>query len=172
MRSLLVVLLVVVMVAAGCSGDDDDAATTTSPGSDDVGSPTSAPLATVTGADFEVLFAGDGCTHTVPSSVPAGEYTFVLTDTSERSAEMYVRGIADGHTYEEAIDLQNQAGGPGVYYPQPEWIIATLADLDAPALNLEDNQTQYDHILEPGPYLTDLDAGSGELWFCGSFEVT
>jgi hypothetical protein len=170
MRGLLFGLPVVAMVVAGCGDDDDDAATptTASAGSDEA--------ATTASADFDVVFDGEECTVTGPESVPAGEYTFVLTDTSGLSpVELYVRRYVDGHTHQELIDQQNEAGGPGVLIPKPDWVWPVVVDIDTSELDLAENQFQLDHVAEPGPHGMNVWSPErpDEQWFCTPpFEVT
>ena len=140
MRAVICAFLLVAMVVAGCGEDDDDAATpaTASSESDEV--------ATSAGADFDVVFDGEACTVTGPASVPAGEYIFVLTNTSEiEDALVIVRG-ADS------------------------WV--TLRYFRAPRLDLEENQTQYGFVVkETGHHRMEVRAFGSE-WECPGFEGT
>lgn len=176
MRWVLVVLLALVMVAQGCGGDDDDAATTaTTLGAADDATTTPTPT-TTPGGDFDVVFDGDQCTVTGPSSLPAGTYTFVLTDNIDRShVELWVREYVDGHTQQDDVDLQDAAGGPSVEISKPPWVVNTRVVYDVPRLDLAANQKQYSSALEPGPHGMNIGAASpqGQLWFCfPTFEVT
>ena len=113
---------------------------------------------------------GPDAPPTVPSTIPAGEHSFLLTDTSDRArTEMWVRYLADGHTYQDAVDLLNEAGGPGTYIPRPDFV--RHVPMTRPQSSPSDNQLQYDHALEPGPHLFVV-GDDDAVWFCGSFDVT
>ena len=102
---------------------------------------------------FAVSFDGNICTAPeLPPELPEGSYTFVLSNTSDRSdAALYFRTFVDGHTFDEADAIHEAAGGDGNHYPRPDWIVPVAPDVRAEKLNdLADNQTQYDPILPPG----------------------
>ena len=164
MRALMLGFLVLAMLATACGDDDDDAAT-----------------ATTTDADFDVVFDGEECTVTGPDSVPAGEYTFVLTDdsglaTDSAPVDLWVRQYLDGHTNQELIDLQeDEYGGPGgAVEIRPPWVVNTRVTYDAPELDLEENQKQSAYILESGAHGMNISVSAPERqWICiPAFEVT
>ena len=166
MRVPMCALLVLAMVAAGCSHDDDDAATptATSPGSDEV--------ATTASADFEVAFDGEACTLTGPESVPAGEDTFVLTDTSEFDAALFVDVYADGYTWTDHDNYIEEAGGDGDPVDRPDWVSQAVLSFGVPDLELEENQAQSDYSLEAGSHgIVVVPFGVG-VWRCAGLEVT
>ena len=167
MRAIMFGFLVVAMLAAGCGDDDDDAATpTTTPAVSDEAA------ATATG-DFEVVFDGEACTVSGPESGPAGVSTFVLTDTRE-SANVAVYALDDGCTYADVVNYLEEAGGDGAPVPRPDWASSVLRDFQAPALELAENQTQFDYVLEAGPHgilVTRWHGGAG-LWGCAGFDAT
>ena len=108
MRVLMCALLVLAIVAAGC-GDDDDETTTQTTASDasDEGTTTAV-------ADFELSLDGDQCTLVAgPSSIPAGKYTFVLTDTSGLTGGVYlfVQGHASGFTHQDSHPRDEHSPG-------------------------------------------------------------
>ena len=169
MRRLMCAFLVAAVMVAGCGDDDDDSATpTTAPsGSDEA--------ATNEGADFEVMFDGEVCTVTGPDSVPAGSYTFVLTDTSElEGPDLYVDAYADGYTYADHAEFIEDAGGDGTTgLDRPDWAPQALRIFGAPTLELEENQTQKDYRLEAGPHGAVIKiSGGGGIWGCAGFDVT
>jgi hypothetical protein len=63
----------------------------------------------------------------------------VLINNSDNGTQLFVRRIEDGHTYQEAIDIQNEAGGPGTYIPRPELVAST--PMIAPPSVLSDTET-------------------------------
>ena len=73
-------------------------------GSDDTGDDVDADI-------IEVVYDGTECTSNAPASVSAGEQTFVLINNSDPVTQLLVADIEQGHTYQELIDLQNEAGG-------------------------------------------------------------
>ena len=168
-RALLFGFVVLAMVAAGCGDDDDDASTPTTAADD------SDEAATTAIADFEVVFDGEVCTITGPESVPAGEYTFVLTDTSGlEGPDLYVDAYADGYTYTDHAEFIEDAGGDGTTgVDRPDWAPEAVRIFGAPTLELEENQTQKDYRLEAGPHgaVTKISGGGG-IWGCGGFDVT
>ena len=157
MRRLLCGLLVVGMVVVGCGGDEA--------ASDD------SEAATTTSADFDVLFDGEECTVTGPTSVPAGAYTFVLTNSSElEGVQLFVDVYVDGRTWADSENYIAEAGGDGANISQPAWVRGAMFDFGAPALTLSDNQTQIDHVLEFGPHGIMVE-GAG-IWGCAGLDVT
>ena len=67
----------------------------------------------------EIMFDGNDCIVKGPAEVPAGEYTFIFIDQSDRNAELWVANISDGKTFQDLVDLQP---GPGIDYPKPEFV--------------------------------------------------
>ena len=131
-------------------------------GSDDTGDDADADA-------IEITYDGTECTSNAPASVPAGAQTFVLINTSDQgTTELLVRGIEDGHTYQELVNLQNEAGGPGANTPRPEWVLSTPMT-DVPSA-LSDTEMQYEYNLQTGGVGLVL-APSDQLWLCGGFEA-
>ncbi len=166
------------LVAAGC-GDDDA-------GSGDAGqsqptesvAATPAPSAEVSDTEavvFTVTQAADGCTLTGPDSVRAGEtYFVVLENTTEEFLDLYVSLLADGHTYEEMVELQP---APGVYFPKPSWV--EYANYERAAANefdetadLASDASGWAFSSEPGPHAVYTGINrTDSLWLCGTFEA-
>jgi hypothetical protein len=130
-------------------------------GSDDTGDDADAAV-------VEVTYDGTECTSNAPASVPAGEQTFVLVNNSDQVSRLLVRRIEDGHTLQELIDLQNEAGGPGTKFPQPEWVVSTPVTSGPTALS--DTETQYEYDLRTGDAGLIVDM-QGQVWLCGGFEA-
>ena len=147
------------LVGAGCGGDDD-------PGSSDAGNSqptesvaaTPAPTAEVSNAEavvFKVTQADDGCTITGPDTVPADEAYFVVVENpTDEFLDLYVSLLADGHTYQDFVDLQE---APGKFFPQPSFIV--YANYERSATNefnetadLADYESGYAFSSEPGPH--------------------
>ena len=153
---LLLVFLVFAWSVAACGSDDGDSSTTT-------------PAQDPTGGVIDVTFDGVACTSEGPSTIAPGEHSFLLIDNSERPrTEMWVASIADGHTYSELLELQDQAGGQGADGNRPSWVGST--PMIAPASSPAEGQMLYSHALEPGLH-TFVVGGSDAQWNCGSFEV-
>ncbi len=109
-----------------------------------------------------------------PSTVPAGDYTFVYTNLSDRAdVHFHVRNLVDGHSYDELVADQQAAGGEGVDFPRPPWVHTPVLSFERPQLELDENQRQHDHVLEPGPHgmLVAPDRSPNALWLCGPLEV-
>jgi hypothetical protein len=130
-------------------------------GSDDTGDDADAAV-------IEVTYDGTECTSNAPASVPAGEQTFVLINNSDHVTQLLVADIEEGHTYQELIDLQNEAGGAGTEFGTFEWL--ALTPLIAPASKISDTEMQYEYDLQIGGISLFL-APSGQLWLCGGFEA-
>ena len=85
--TLLVTALLVMSVAA-CSGDSG-------------------------GEIVEVSFDGSECTVAEPTEVPPGDHAFLLTDVSGRDdVGLYARKLVDGHTFQDALDIEKEAWWP------------------------------------------------------------
>jgi hypothetical protein len=130
-------------------------------GSDDTGDDVDADI-------IEVVYDGTECTSNAPASVSAGEQTFVLINNSDHVAQLLVADIEEGHTYQELIDLQNEAGGAGTEFGTQEWLAFT--PLIAPASKISDTEMQYEYDVQIGGVSLFL-APSGQLWLCGGFEA-
>jgi hypothetical protein len=163
-RMAAVVVVVGFLVLAGCGDDDDDAATTTTAaaGSDEGATPA--------GADFDVLFDGEECTVTGPESVPSGSVTVLLTDTTGEGFDVDVAAYDDGHNFADVEEYIAETGGDGVRRTPPEWAPSAMRDFEAPALDLAENQKQFDYSLEAGSHGIVVFRNGG--WGCGGFEVT
>lgn len=86
------------------------------------GAPAATPTSEIlpeTTVKFEIMFDGNDCIVTGPAEVPAGEYTFIFIDQSDRNAELWVANISDGKTFQDLVDMQP---GPGIDYPKPEFV--------------------------------------------------
>jgi len=86
------------------------------------GAPAATPTSEIlpeTIVKFEIMFDGNDCIVKGPAEVPAGEYTFIFIDQSDRNAELWVANISDGKTFQDLVDLQP---GPGIDYPKLEFV--------------------------------------------------
>ena len=96
--TLLVAALLVMSVAA-CSGDSGTASEI-----------------------VEVTFDGSECTVAGATEVPPGEHAFLLTDVSNRDdVGLYARNLLDGHTFQDALDLEKEHDGLGRAEPGPPY---------------------------------------------------
>lgn len=120
-----------------------------------------------------VTFDGKDCTFSGPSEVPPGDYAFVLTNVSDVGAVLFARELIDGHTYQDALDQMDEAGGPGSYWPRPSWAADVTRDPDPPEIDLASGQRLLALSLEPGTYnLGVYTATSPEgIWLCAPLDV-
>lgn len=155
MRPSIVVLVValVVMSVAACSGD----------GAEEI---------------VEVAFDGSECIVTGEPEVSPGDHAFVLTDVSDLDGvQLYVRYLENGHTFQDALDLEKEAGGPGSPLPggRPSWWADVMPDFDPPEIDLAGNQQSRAVSLEPGNHMLLIWApdpsGSYGIWLCGPVDV-
>lgn len=118
---------------------------------------------------IEVEFDGSECIADLPGSIPAGDHTFLLANSSDRtSLPVYVVELANGHTYGEFAALQE---APGVYFPLPDWAAYGLRDLTVTEV-AADGQRRFGFSLEPGEHAVYLWASYPQgLWLCGSLTV-
>lgn len=109
------------MVAGGvaaCGSEDDSADSTLS--TESAESTEAAPSSEADEPVVRVVFDGDECTVDGPPTVTVGEHSFLFIDESERPrTEMWVRHLAEGSTYQDLVDLLNEAGGQGTYTRTP-----------------------------------------------------
>jgi hypothetical protein len=94
---------------------------------------------------------------------------------SELSAVLFARNLVDGHTYQDALDQQEEAGGQGAYWPRPPWAADVPISRNRPEIDLADNQQLLTVNLRPGTgshfiavYAT---AGSEMIWLCAPLDV-
>ncbi len=64
----------------------------------------------------EVKFDGTECIVTGPTSLPPGNYSYVLRDESENEVHIYVGRLLGGKTTQDILDLQ---GEPGARIAEP-----------------------------------------------------
>lgn len=160
-------VIALALVAVACSSGESSATVSSTPTTAAAGSD---EAATTAGADFDVRFDGEECTVTGPESVPAGEYTVVLTDTSGLDVDVDVAGYDDGHTFADIEEYIEETGGDGDRRNSPGWAPSVMRDFEAPLLDLADNQSQYDYLLEAGSHGVVVFRAGG--WGCAGFEVT
>ena len=149
--------MVLVGAMAACGSDDDTS-----------GAVTTDAVGTVDGA-IEVTYDGEGCTSDVREAVPAGVHDFVFANTSDQiMVELYVRRLEEGHTYEEVVELQSVAGGPGAYFARPSWSLSV--PMPSPPERLADDRVQYTHDVQPGSFAVVVGT-STQIWLCGGFDA-
>jgi hypothetical protein len=125
---------------------------------------------------IEVSFDGNECTVAGATEVPPGDHAFLLTDVSGRDgAALYARKLLDGHTFQDALDIDKEAGGPGTPRPGQSWQGYVIPDFDPPEVDLADNQQLLAVSLEPGNHLLLVwvpdPPGSFGIWLCGPLDV-
>jgi hypothetical protein len=165
--------MVALVACAGCGGDDDS-------GSGGTGAPppTDSGTPTEESADRAVLTltqADDGCTLTGPTEVPAGEiYYFVVENPTDLSVTQYVSLLADGHTFQEFVDLQP---APGEFFPKPSYIVYASSETEATrefndTAELAEDEVGFAYSSEPGPHAVYTWTSEDGFWICGSFDAT
>jgi hypothetical protein len=129
----------------------------------------------------EVIFDGTLCALS-PGTVEEGDRAVVLTNSSDLPLgvnDLYLINAHPDHTFAELVEIQNDAGGPGVYFPEPEWEVPEDLNKDemrsyAPTpdgLELTEDQVVSMWVLTPGTDWVML--GTQEnIWLCGEMEVT
>lgn len=160
-------LLVISVVA--CSGDSGEETAA----ADTAGTLTSEPTGGTAGEIIDVTFDGSECIVAGPSEVPPGDYSFLFTDVSDLGAVLFARNLVDGHTFQDALDQQKEAGGPGSYWPRPSWAASVMLDFDSPEIDLADNQQLLAISVEPGNHLVALYTTMGPelIWLCAPLDV-
>jgi hypothetical protein len=167
--TLSVGALLVISVTA-CDGDSGEEAAAPV---DTTGTSTSQPDAEAESEIMEVTFDGNECTFAGPAEVPPGDQAFVLTDVSDLGAVLFARMIVDGHTYQDVLDGQEEAGGPGSYSPRPSWVANAPVDSDPPDIDLAENQQLLASRLYPGEHFVALWTTEGPelIWLCAPLDV-
>lgn len=121
-------------------------------GEDPVAAPVDTVPSTTLPVDgvYDIVLTGSNCNP--PSQIPAGNATFVLTNTTGVEAfHVWLEAPIDGHTYEEYTAWLADEGGFGGN--QSHLVSdAVRKNFDPPRLDLADNQTRIDYVLEPGTY--------------------
>jgi hypothetical protein len=176
-------ILTVVFLIAGCSSSDGaaDETTTTSAREeaaapvDTAGTPTSESTGETESEIIEVTFDGNECTVAGPTELPPWDHhAFVLTDASDLGAVLFARKLTGGHTYQDVLDAQEEAGGPGSYWRRPSWVASALGRPDLFEVDLADNQGLVAVTLEPGNhYFLALYTTTGPegIWLCAPVDV-
>ncbi len=161
---------VLVISVTACNGDSGEEAAAPV---DTTGTPTSEPTGETESEIIEVTFDGNECTVAGPTEVPPGDQAFVLTDVSDLGAVLFARMLVDGHTFQDALDTEQEAGGPGVYWTRPSWFAGAPVDMDPPEIDLADNQQLLASRLYAGNHLVGLytTTGSELIWLCGPLDV-
>jgi hypothetical protein len=100
---------------------------------------------------------------------------FLLTDVSGLDGvRLHARYLVDGHTFQDALDAEEEAGGPGSSWPggRPSWSANVIPDFDPPEIDLADNQQLLAVSLEPGSHYLFIDiVPSHGIWLCGPVDV-
>ena len=164
-------LFITLILLAGCTGTDLQVSMpthTTIPSSPTPLPPTqTALLPTQLPQTFKATFDGIECTHSGPTEVSVGEYSFLLENLSDENLGLWTGQILDGHVYQDMLDLQSE---PGKYFRKPDWFVYTVSQ----GYRIEPNGDKvYTYKLpETGEYVIDIGWSLPEtLWFCGSFQV-
>jgi hypothetical protein len=152
MHKILIIAVLFILVAA-CSSLQPEPTTTPIP-------PT--PTQQTEVVEYGVVtFDGSECTHSGPSEVPVGEYTFVFKNESDLGLGFYLNQILEGKTFQDLQDWQLE---PGVYLPPPSWIAH-------PSSYYSSTEGTTVHILDKAGLYATLIGNNTSLWFCGPFEV-
>ena len=149
MRKRFALVVAALVAVAACGSDSDD-----------------------TSADVTVTFDGENCTVEAPETLDPGQNTFLFIDEADRSGEMWVRQLVDGATWDDVVEYMEEQGGPGVYFPKPEWLVAVpqYAPEERPA----EGQHLYSHDLPADSVFSftigaEDEAGTTDeaIWLCG-----
>lgn len=184
----LLVAALLAVGAAACGGDSDQGAaaatdtaadTSSTTGAEstegsDTNEPTTGESTGGTASEpIEVSFDGNECTVAGASEMPAGDRSFVLTDMSDLDGvTVFARKLVDGHSFQDALDIEAASGGPGAYWPRPSWAADVMPNFDPPEMDLADNQQLLAVSLEPGEHLVAIYAINPELiWLCAPLDV-
>lgn len=161
---------VLVISVTACNGDNGEEAAAPV---DTAGTPASEPTGETESEIIEVTFDGNECTVAGPTEVPPGDHAFVLTDVSDLGAVLFARVMVDGHTYQDALDAEEEAGGPGSYWLRPSWAADAPVDLDPPEIDLADNQQLLASTLFAGNHFVALYTTTGPelIWLCAPLDV-
>ena len=121
----------------------------------------------------EVSFDGSECTVAGATEVPPGDQSFLLTDVSGRDGvALYARKLVDGHTFQDALDLEEEAGGPGSPLPPwQSWWAGVARDPHPPEIDLADNQELLAVSLETGNHFLLIWATGDSIWLCAPLDV-
>lgn len=159
-------LLVAGLAACGSDSGEETAA-------DTAGTPPSETTVETAGETIDVTFDGSECIVAEPSEVPPGEYSLLFTDDSDLGAVLFARQLVDGYTYQDALDAQEEAGGPGSYWPRPAWAADVDPHFNPPEIDLADNQQLLNITVAPGNHLIALYTTEGPelIWTCGPLDV-
>jgi hypothetical protein len=128
--------------------------------------PTALPVPPVP-AEIIVVFDGNECAMSRPAELPTGEHVVAYNDLSGKNLILYIRYLADGHTFQDLLDLQSE---PGVSSLRPSW----LMDIGAATewKRLAGGWEVYTFPFDQEAEHTILVFGDpGGLWWCGSFQV-
>jgi hypothetical protein len=120
-------------------------------------------------AVFDVAFDGTTCTVVGPTQVPAGVYSFFLTDSSSFGVEYAAIRAGDGHSYEDLVALQ---AAPGETFSLPPWASLAMFSFAPMSRDLADNEIRL--VLDAGEYGISLLRPSPRerKWFCSGISVT
>lgn len=168
MRKLLSLAVVALVAVAACGSDGDESSTDTT-----VMTADSAVIA----ADVTVRFDGDQCTFERPAELDPGQHTFLFIDEADRSAEMWMRQLVDGVTFDDAVEYMEEQSGQGFYFVKPEWMVSVPQF--APETQPADGQRLYSHDLPADGLfisfgITDrAPAGTTDeaIWMCGPIQT-
>jgi hypothetical protein len=123
-------------------------------------------VAQVAAEGITVKFYGEECEVSSPSVVPEGEYLFIFKDLEGKSsADLYVAGLTEGHTFQDLLDIQ---GEPGRYWHKPNWVIYDKKvdvefDIAAGEKRIIYSLEKGEHAIYIGNVLPPARNG---LWFC------
>lgn len=152
--AVLVVALLVMSVIAACGGDSGEEI-------------------------VEVSFDGSECIVAGATEVPPEDYAFLLTDVSGLDlVTLYAYKLVDGHTFQDVLDWEKEAGGPGSPWPgEPSWFghVIPFHSRDIELRDLADNQQLRAVSPEPGNYVLLVQArdslGGFPTWLCAPLDV-
>ena len=104
MRYLGSTLLVVMLAVAACSSTDQAATSDDTQASSSDGGSSPEVL--------DVAFDGSECVYAGPGVLPAGGHAFLFSDSSDFPVTLEIDSIAEGHPFQEVLDLQGVDPSP------------------------------------------------------------
>jgi hypothetical protein len=146
----LVVLVALVVAACGNTSEPADTTVVTTT----TATPTTTAATVPAASDepvFDMAFDGTTCTVVGPTQVPAGVYSFYLTDTSGFDVLAGAIRAGDGHTYDDLVALQ---AAPGETFTFPSWASLAMFTFAPLARDLAENETRL--VLDAGEHAIAL----------------
>jgi len=164
MKYLSVLILIISFVLSGCAAAELPPTSTQAP---DPHFLSAQPI--------EVFFDGDVCTASGPASLPLGEHSFILYNTSDLDVKVEVAHFHPGKSIQDLLDRQEK---PGVWWPKPDWLEhaspkgSSWSRDDGGKVWTYKTYMEADYVFYVIIFDYDNDPFENRLWFCQQFTVT